>query len=123
RWCPGRSPGRATLLPPCLPGWTVRPARPIPWRGRTRQVGGKLMAAAAGSDLLSRMDAAPVSGRYWLVLALISTQLLTEMFDFFIASFLVSALAPLWKLTFGQTAIMLLSAGVGAIVGAVLFGW
>jgi putative MFS transporter len=81
------------------------------------------MAAAAGSDLLSRMDAAPVSGRYWLVLALISTQLLTEMFDFFIASFLVSALAPLWKLTFGQTAIMLLSAGVGAIVGAVLFGW
>ncbi len=81
------------------------------------------MSASVGPDLLSRMDAAPVSARYWTVLALISTQLLTEMFDFFIASFLVSALAPMWKLTFGQTSVMLLSAGVGAIVGAVLFGW
>ena len=81
------------------------------------------MGAAAGTDLLSRMDAAPVSGRYWTMLTLIVVQLLTEMFDFFVASYLVSAVAPLWKLTFGQTTVMLLSAGVGAIVGAVLFGW
>lgn len=81
------------------------------------------MSASVGNDLLSRMDVSPVSARYWVVLLLIAAQLLAELFDFFIASFLVSALAPLWKLTFGQTSIMLLSAGVGAIAGAVLFGW
>ena len=77
----------------------------------------------AKADLLSRMDAAPVSGRYWAMLSLIVVQLVTEIFDFFVAGFLVSALAPVWKLTFGQTTIMLLSAGLGSIVGAIGFGW
>jgi len=81
------------------------------------------MSIAPGTDLLSRMEAAPVSGRYWAMLTLIVVQLLTEMFDFFVASYLVSAIAPLWKLTFGQTTLMLLSAGVGAMFGALLFGW
>ncbi len=81
------------------------------------------MSEASGTDLLSRLDVAPVSGRYWAMLALLVTQLVTEIFDFFVASFLVSAVAPLWKLTFGQTTIILLSAGVGAIVGALGFGW
>ena len=31
-------------------------------------------------------------------------------------------LAPLWHLTFGQTSVMLLSAGVGAIIGSLLWG-
>lgn len=37
---------------------------------------------------------------------------------FFIVGFLVAVLSPQWHLTFGQTSIILLSAGVGAIVGA-----
>jgi putative MFS transporter len=83
------------------------------------------MAASDGlrTDLLSRIDAAPVSGRYWALLGLIIVQLVSEIFDFFVAGFLVSALAPLWKLTFGQTTVILLSAGLGSIVGAVGFGW
>ena len=80
------------------------------------------MSGAAGTDLLSRIDAAPVRGRYWAMLTLIVVQLITEIFDFFIASFLVSAVAPSWKLTFGQTTIILLAVGVGAIVGAIGFG-
>jgi putative MFS transporter len=79
--------------------------------------------SATKDDFLSRLDAAPVSGRYWLMLGLITTQLITEIFDFFVASFLVSAVAPLWRLTYGQTTIILLAAGVGAIFGAVGFGW
>jgi putative MFS transporter len=77
----------------------------------------------SGTDFLARIEAAPASGRYWAMLSLIVVQLITEIFDFFIASFLVSAVAPLWKLTFGQTTIILLAVGVGAIVGAIGFGW
>jgi putative MFS transporter len=37
--------------------------------------------------------------------------------------YLVSAIAPLWRLDFGQTTMMLLGAGVGALLGAIVFGW
>lgn len=49
--------------------------------------------------------------------------LVCELFDFFVVGYLVSAIAPLWRLTFGQTTVMLLSAGVGAMVGALACGW
>lgn len=49
--------------------------------------------------------------------------LICELFDYFVVGYLVSAIAPAWQLTFGQTTIMLLSAGVGAMVGALVCGW
>ena len=78
---------------------------------------------AAEPDLLARIDAGAIRPRYWIVFTLIVLQLLCEIFDFFVVGFLVSAVAPLWKLNFGQTTIILLSAGVGSMVGAVGFGW
>ena len=41
-----------------------------------------------------------------------------DFFDFYVVGFLVAVLAPKWHLTFGQTSVILMSAGVGAIVGA-----
>ena len=43
-----------------------------------------------------------------------------EYYDFFLVGYLVSVLAPGWHLTYGQSAMMLLSSGVGAIVGAII---
>ena len=77
----------------------------------------------AEPDLLARIDGAGLRPRYWIVFTLIVLQLVCEIFDFFVVGFLVSAVAPLWKLNFGQTTIILLSAGVGSMVGAVGFGW
>lgn len=74
------------------------------------------------ADLLVRMDEAPLKRRYWAVFGLIVALLVCEIFDFFVVGYLVSALAPLWKLTFGQTTLMLLSAGLGSIGGALAFG-
>jgi putative MFS transporter len=45
-----------------------------------------------------------------------------EFYDFFLVGYLVSVLAPGWHLTYGQSAIMLLSSGVGAIAGSLLGG-
>jgi len=74
-------------------------------------------------DLIGHIDNAPLTARYWATFALIVSQLVCELFDFFVVGFLVSAVAPSWGLTFGQSTIMLLSAGVGAMVGALGFGW
>jgi MFS transporter, putative metabolite:H+ symporter len=73
-------------------------------------------------DLLKAIDEAEVRTRYWVVFGLIALILMCELFDYFVVGYLVSAIAPAWKLTFGQTTLMLLSAGVGAIVGALTGG-
>jgi putative MFS transporter len=48
---------------------------------------------------------------------------LLEFFDYFLIGFVVAFVAGPWKLTFGQSAIVLLASGVGAMFGAVFYGW
>ncbi len=67
-------------------------------------------------------DATPVRPRYWASVVMFMLINVVDYFDFFVVSFIVSVLAPVWKLTFGQTSVMLLSAGIGSMVGAVIWG-
>jgi MFS transporter, putative metabolite:H+ symporter len=46
-----------------------------------------------------------------------------EFFDYFIIGFVLAFLVGPWNLTFGQSAIVLMSSGVGAIIGAYVWGW
>jgi putative MFS transporter len=78
---------------------------------------------SVGGDLSSCLDAAGLRPRYWGAFVLIVLLLVCELFDFFVVGYLVSAIAPLWRLNFGQTTVMLLGAGVGALLGAMVFGW
>ncbi len=69
-------------------------------------------------DLFGAIEDATLKPRYGLVFGLIALLLVCELFDFFVVGYLVSHIAPAWGLTFGQTSLMLLSAGLGAIFGA-----
>ncbi len=77
------------------------------------------MDVASGTTLA---DGPRLTPRYWAIFGLVTLQLVCEIFDFFIVGFIVSAVAPGWKLSFGQTTIMLLAAGVGSIFGALILG-
>jgi putative MFS transporter len=46
-----------------------------------------------------------------------------EFFDYFLIAFVLAFLIGPWKLTFGQSAIVLMSSGIGAIIGAYGWGW
>jgi putative MFS transporter len=46
-----------------------------------------------------------------------------EFFDYFIIGFVLAFLVGPWNLTFGQSAVVLMSSGVGAIIGAYVWGW
>ena len=46
-----------------------------------------------------------------------------EFFDYFLIGYVVAFIAGPWQLTFGQSAVILLSSGFGAMFGAVFFGW
>ena len=73
-------------------------------------------------DAASTADEPRLTPRYWATFGLITLQLVCEIFDFFIVGFIISAVAPGWKLSFGQTTVMLLGSGVGSIFGALLLG-
>src|SRR4051812_30404327 len=46
-----------------------------------------------------------------------------EFFDYFLIGFVLAFVVGPWKLTFLQSAIVLMSSGIGAIVGAYFWGW
>jgi len=48
---------------------------------------------------------------------------LLEFYDLFMVGFVLAFVAGPWKLTYGQSAIILLSSGIGAILGAGFWGW
>jgi MFS transporter, putative metabolite:H+ symporter len=49
--------------------------------------------------------------------------IILEFLDYFLIGFILTFIAKPWQLTFGTSSIILLSSGVGAMIGAVLFGW
>ncbi|HXA25270.1 MAG TPA: MFS transporter [Acetobacteraceae bacterium] len=80
------------------------------------------MSGQTSEALLSLFDSARLRPRYWLNFGLLSLITVLEFFDFAIVAFLLAVLGPQWHLTYGQSAIILYSGGVGAICGAVIWG-
>ncbi len=73
-------------------------------------------------DWLVQIEKPRLSLRYYATVALLVAQEMFEFYDFFLVGYLVSVLAPGWHLTYGQSALMLLSSGLGAIVGSLAGG-
>jgi MFS transporter, putative metabolite:H+ symporter len=73
-------------------------------------------------DWISGIEKSNLTPRYYLTIGLLVLQEMFEFYDFFLVGYLVSVLAPGWHLTYGQSAIMLLSSGVGAIAGSIAGG-
>lgn len=76
---------------------------------------------AQGSSFV-QIDEGPLNRRQkgLIVAAVLGTML--EFFDFFIVAFILTVIAGPWNLTFGQSSFILLTAGVGAMIGSVSFG-
>jgi MFS transporter, putative metabolite:H+ symporter len=83
-----------------------------------------MMSAKSQPDAewLGAFDSAKLTSRYFFTLFLMVLQEMFEYYDFYLVGYLVSALASVWHLTFGQSAIMLLCSGLGSMVGAPFFG-
>src|SRR5580692_10317873 len=60
--------------------------------------------------------------QYRLLITAILGNLL-EFYDLFVIGFVVAYIVGPWKVTYGQSAVILLSSGVGAILGAGFWGW
>ncbi|MGH7094261.1 MAG: MFS transporter, partial [Stellaceae bacterium] len=80
------------------------------------------MPEQTSDALLAMYDEAPLNGRYWVGFAIASSVLVLDFFDFFLIAFVMSAIGPEWHLTYGQGALILYGAGVGAIIGSLVSG-
>src|ERR1700736_3849884 len=84
-------------------------------RGRPERWGNAML------ELLDRQQ--KLTGNQWrIVLAAILGDML-EFFDYFPIGFVLAFIVGPWKLTYGLSAVILLSSGVGAIMGAVFWSW
>src|SRR5260221_10146031 len=59
--------------------------------------------------------------QYRIIAAAILGDML-EFFDYFLIGFVLAFIIKPWQLTFGQSAVILLSSGVGAMAGAFFWG-
>jgi len=61
--------------------------------------------------------------RQWTIVGAAIAGDLLEFFDYYLIGFVLAYVVGPWKLTYGATAVILLSSGVGAILGAFFYGW
>jgi putative MFS transporter len=80
------------------------------------------MAEQTSDDLLALFDTAPLNPRYWVTFVVMSAVFVLDFFDFFLIAFVMSVIGKEWQLTYGQGALILYAAGVGAIVGSLCWG-
>ena len=73
--------------------------------------------------LFNRLDQAKslTSNQIKIIAAAIIGDML-EFFDYFLIGFVLAFIIKPWNLTFGQSAVILLSSGIGAILGAAIWG-
>src|SRR5947209_15713028 len=80
------------------------------------------MTSQTAEDLLSLYDRAPLNRRYWVSFTLLALITVLDFFDFFLIAFILAAIGPEWHLTYGQSALILYGGGIGAILGALVWG-
>ena len=64
-----------------------------------------------------------LSGNQYRLLTTAILGNLLEFYDLFVIGFVVAYIVGPWKVTYGESAVILLSSGVGAILGAGFWGW
>ncbi|HYB41681.1 MAG TPA: MFS transporter [Candidatus Methylomirabilis sp.] len=59
----------------------------------------------------------------WKIVATANLGDMLDFFDFFLIGYVLAFIIGSWHLTFGQSAVILLSSGLGAVPGAFFWGW
>jgi MFS transporter, putative metabolite:H+ symporter len=72
-------------------------------------------------DMIERQARLTINQWKIIIAAILGDML--DFFDFYLIGYVLAFIVGPWKLTFGQSAMVLLSAGMGAIPGAFFWGW
>jgi putative MFS transporter len=64
-----------------------------------------------------------LTANQWKIIATANVGDMLDVFDFFLIGYVLAFILKDWQLTFGQSAAILVSAGLGAVPGALFWGW
>jgi putative MFS transporter len=59
----------------------------------------------------------------WKIIATANVGDMLDFFDFFLIGYVLAFILKDWQITYGQSAVILISAGLGAVPGAFFWGW
>src|ERR1700741_3940228 len=72
-------------------------------------------------ELLERQG--KLTTNQWKLIGTTNLADLLDFFDFFLIGYVLAFITKEWQLTYWQGAVILLSAGIGPVAGALLWGW
>ncbi|HYB71149.1 MAG TPA: MFS transporter, partial [Candidatus Bathyarchaeia archaeon] len=72
-------------------------------------------------ELLERQTR--LTANQWKIIGTANLGDMLDFFDFFLIGYVLAFIIGSWHLTFGQSATILLSSGLGAVPGAFFWGW
>ena len=72
-------------------------------------------------ELLERQER--LTSNQWKIIATANLGDMLDFFDFFLIGYVLAFIVGGWHLTYGQSALILLSSGLGAVPGAFFWGW
>ena len=64
-----------------------------------------------------------LTANQWKIIATANLGDMLDFFDFFLIGYVLAFIVTGWSLTFGQSALILLASGLGAVPGAFFWGW
>jgi len=64
-----------------------------------------------------------LTANQWKIIATANLGDMLDFFDFFLIGYVLAFVVGRWQLTYGQSAVILLAAGLGAVPGAFFWGW
>jgi putative MFS transporter len=64
-----------------------------------------------------------LTANQWKIIATAGVGDMLDFFDFFLIGYVLAFILKEWHLTYGQSAVILVSAGLGAVPGAFFWGW
>jgi putative MFS transporter len=64
-----------------------------------------------------------LTANQWRIIATANVGDMLDFFDFFLIGYVLAFILKDWHLTYGQSAVILVSAGIGAVPGAFFWGW
>ena len=64
-----------------------------------------------------------LTANQWRIIATANVGDMLDFFDFFLIGYVLAFILKDWHITYGQSALILISAGLGAVPGAFFWGW
>ncbi len=64
-----------------------------------------------------------LTANQWEIIATANVGDMLDFFDFFLIGYVLAFILKDWQITYGQSALILISAGLGAVPGAFFWGW